>query len=118
MNRWRDGFGEMKRAWISIACLPLFLAWAGASLAAEAVSTPFPPLPGSDLTAQTCTRCHGAEVITKRGRTPEEWRRMVELMIRFGAKVSDDDKPVIIDYLSQAFPPKPQPAAPGSGDPK
>ena len=93
----------------------LLFATASASPAAELGANPLPPLPGSDLTTRTCTQCHSSDVISAQSGTPDDWRRTVDLMIRFGASVNDNDKQEIINYLSQAFPPKPKPAAAGDG---
>ena len=100
----------MRNAWVVAGWMLLESANAG-SAAAEPSGSPLPSLPGSDVTAHACTRCHGPEVIAKRGLTPGEWQDLVQVMIRFGAVANNDEKAEIIDYLSKAFPPKPAPDA-------
>ncbi|HYM62104.1 MAG TPA: hypothetical protein VEZ11_14575 [Thermoanaerobaculia bacterium] len=102
----------MKRAICGIVLvlftLPLGAA-AKAKSALPALGTELPPLPAGRGKAQTeaaCSACHSSELILQQTITDKQWTATVEKMMRWGAEVSDADKPVIIEYLSKNFGPQ------------
>jgi glucose dehydrogenase len=58
------------------------------------------------VTERVCTTCHGLQAETASGGTPERWKAVVDQMIGMGATATSDEAKMIVDYLSQAFPPK------------
>ena len=78
--------------------LPLFVTvtFADASQTSE-----LPEGPGRTVLMSACTTCHELKEITKfRGfYTRDEWRDIVVTMVKYGAVVKEDDKPVLVDYL-------------------
>jgi hypothetical protein len=72
------------------------------------LGTHFKTLPkgaGRDKVEAACYPCHSADLLAQQRLTEKQWTAAVEKMIRWGAAVKNDDKPVIIDYLSKHFGP-------------
>jgi cytochrome c5 len=67
---------------------------------------PVPPLSldGETLLNERCTRCHNLNRVTSKSASADEWKRIVENMIGKGATLSDEEKLVLIDYLSSEYP--------------
>jgi mono/diheme cytochrome c family protein len=63
-----------------------------------------PPLP--DNVKQTCVGCHGQDMIAGQHLTRPQWEREVDKMTRWGAAVTPDDRPALVDYLFRTFGPK------------
>lgn len=59
----------------------------------------------------SCQACHDTRRIDVQARTRDEWAATVREMIEKGARVSDEDLPVLLDYL--AIQHGPVPAGPG-----
>ena len=54
---------------------------------------------------RACGTCHAAEMVIGKSMNRDQWTAEVTDMIGKGAKISDADVPVVIDYLTQSFPP-------------
>ena len=70
------------------------------------LGTQFHSLPAGAGKAQTeaaCLRCHSADMLAQQRLTDKQWTATVEKMVRWGAVVSEKDKPVIIAYLAKRF---------------
>jgi len=83
----------MKAAVILIALLPV-------------VGTKFATLPegkGKAVVESRCFACHSADLLVQQRLTEKQWTAAVEKMIRWGAPVTDSEKPVIIEYLAKRF---------------
>jgi hypothetical protein len=63
----------------------------------------FPPGVGQPQVQAACGPCHAISVVTTARKSPSEWQRLVEVMITRGARVSDDDFDVVVDYLIRNF---------------
>lgn len=74
----------------------------------------YPDAPGKDVAQRVCNTCHGAEVTIAKGRTRQQWAEVITSMVGRGAKVSDQEFAVVLDYLSKALPPD-RPGGPGVG---
>lgn len=75
------------------------------------------PMPASDATAaaetsvqageatfnRACLACHGRDLTEQQRLTPAGWGREVDKMVRWGAQVSDEDKPALVAYLSGLY---------------
>jgi hypothetical protein len=64
----------------------------------------FPDGPGKDILERECSTCHAPDMVRTFGRSPEEWHDIVITMIDQGAKLSDEQVPVLVDYLSKNWP--------------
>lgn len=62
-----------------------------------------PDGPGKDATVRACAPCHEARRAASARLTREGWAAVIESMRLRGAKVSDEDFPVILDYLTTNF---------------
>jgi cytochrome c oxidase cbb3-type subunit 3 len=80
--------------------LPLLLATAIISQAQS-----LPDGPGKSTYQAACGTCHSAEMVLGRALNRDQWGAEVSDMISKGAKISDADFPVIVDYLARSFPP-------------
>jgi cytochrome c5 len=64
---------------------------------------PVPDGPGKQILLNTCTMCHNLQRIKNGRRSAEEWEETLLAMLNEGAPVSDEQFPVIHDYLSRHF---------------
>jgi competence protein ComEA len=62
-----------------------------------------PEGPGKDVTVRACSPCHEALRSASLRLTRDGWAAVIEGMVKRGAKVSDDDFPIVLDYLSTHF---------------
>jgi cytochrome c oxidase cbb3-type subunit 3 len=81
----------------------LILGIGAAALTCRAQS--LPDAPGKAVYQRACGTCHAAQMVLGRAMTRDQWSGVVADMISKGAKISDADFPVIVDYLAQSFPP-------------
>ena len=87
--RLRQGFGV---AALLLAC---------ASPAAG--QDPFPDGPGKDVTVRICGTCHPAARGAAVRLTREGWQDVIAKMAGLGAKGSDEELALVLDYLSVNF---------------
>jgi cytochrome c5 len=66
---------------------------------------PLPDGAGKAIVLEVCTMCHERSRVTDHGATREEWNDILEHMIGEGAPLSDDDFPVLLNYLTRNFRP-------------
>jgi competence protein ComEA len=71
---------------------------------ATAAWAQLPDNPGKAETLKACKECHEIErsIAPRQDRTA--WATTVDKMIALGAKISDNDYDVILDYLAKSFP--------------
>ena len=67
---------------------------------------PVPNGAGKNILLNTCTMCHDLSRITQHGATREEWEDILQSMLNEGAPLSDDEFPVILNYLARNFKPQ------------
>ena len=80
---------------------------------------PLPDGNGKQLVQQNCVSCHDLRRVVNSSYSPGEWRNVVDMMKAAGAPLSDDQVPVVANYLNASFPGKPKPVAvivPGSAN--
>jgi len=53
------------------------------------------------LIQERCTKCHNLAPIQNAKKTPEEWEKTVQRMRQKGAKLSDEEAKIVIQYLSE-----------------
>jgi cytochrome c5 len=59
----------------------------------------------SQLLEQRCSVCHPAARPMAARKTPEQWDATVTRMIGKGARLTDDEKKALVDYLSRTYKP-------------
>jgi competence protein ComEA len=62
-----------------------------------------PDGPGKDATVKACAPCHEARRAASVRLTREGWAAVIEGMRQRGAKLSDEEFPIVLDYLSTHF---------------
>ncbi|MBK6672280.1 MAG: hypothetical protein IPG49_01935 [Proteobacteria bacterium] len=65
--------------------------------------TQFPPGPGRPRVQLACGPCHAITVVTSARKSEAEWERTIEAMITRGARITDEEFGVILDYLVANF---------------
>jgi competence protein ComEA len=94
--------------WMSGA-LGVFLAAAVALAAGQApqMLVPsgegMPDGPGKDVTVKACGTCHEARRAASVRLTRDGWAAVIDGMMKRGAKVSDEEFPIVLDYLATHF---------------
>ena len=58
---------------------------------------------GEALLGERCVRCHGLNLVTSERESADEWRAIVEDMIRKGATLNADETDALVDYLAQTY---------------
>src|ERR1700723_3185176 len=71
-----------------------------------AVAAELPDGPGKDVVKRVCGVCHEAEIVTGQARTRAAWTKTVGDMVPLGAKGSDEDLDLILNYVVTNFPKK------------
>ena len=94
--------GDLVMAFIRIA-----VAFSAASLALLQAQVAQPPGPsegeGKDLTERVCSACHEMTVVTAERHSEQQWKALVDDMVRRGAEASDSEKKVILAWLLKNF---------------
>jgi competence protein ComEA len=62
-----------------------------------------PDGPGKDVTVKACGTCHEARRAASVRLTREGWAAVIDSMQKRGAKVSDTEFPIVLDYLATHF---------------
>lgn len=83
------------------AGLAATIALAGTLGAAEKA----PAINAADLLEKRCSVCHPAAKPKGAKKTPAQWEATVTRMMGKGAKLSNDEKKALIDYLSKTYKP-------------
>jgi cytochrome c5 len=64
---------------------------------------PLPDGPGKDILLNTCTVCHDLGRVRIHTVSREEWEETLSAMLNEGAMLSDQDFPVLLNYLARNF---------------
>lgn len=64
----------------------------------------WPPGPGSDIVARTCTVCHEMDIITAQRHDADGWRVIADAMIKNGAKLTPEEEDQVVAYLAKNLP--------------
>ena len=76
------------------------------SVLAEYLTQEHGPLPngaGKAILLEVCTYCHDLHQIREQRLSRDEWEDLLVHMINEGAELSDDDFPVLLNYLARNF---------------
>ena len=60
---------------------------------------------GQVLLQERCTDCHGLDRVTGAQKTRDGWEDTVTRMVNLGARLNDEEKTGLIDYLAQTYGP-------------
>jgi len=69
------------------------------------VSAALPDVTGKPELIRMCTPCHGTATFTRTRMTRDEWKAEVDAMIARGAKGTERDIQIVIDYLARNLSP-------------
>jgi len=64
---------------------------------------PLPDGAGKKILLNVCTVCHDLKRVLRQGNTPEGWEETLSAMLNEGAMLSDQDFPVLLNYLARNF---------------
>jgi cytochrome c5 len=64
---------------------------------------PLPDGPGKAIVLNICTMCHDLTRIKRSRHTADEWEDVLSTMLNEGAPLSDDDFPIVLNYLAKSF---------------
>jgi cytochrome c5 len=64
---------------------------------------PLPDGPGKTILLNTCTVCHDLGRVRRQGGTRDDWNDILGAMLNEGAMLSEQDFPVLLDYLARNF---------------
>ena len=67
---------------------------------------PLPEGAGKRVMLSVCTQCHDLQRIRVQPETRDEWEATLQAMLNEGAPLSDEDFPIILNYLARNFGPK------------
>ena len=60
---------------------------------------------GATLLEQRCSVCHPSARPKSKQKTPEQWDATVTRMMGKGAKLTPEEKQILVDYLSRTYKP-------------
>jgi hypothetical protein len=58
---------------------------------------------GKEILEKQCTTCHKLEIIVDKRNDAKEWRRLVMEMLDRGAEITEEQVPVVVDYLTANY---------------
>jgi cytochrome c5 len=67
---------------------------------------PLPDGAGKPILLNTCTVCHDLSRVKRHGANREQWQETLEAMLNEGAQLSEEDFPVLLNYLARNFKPQ------------
>lgn len=67
---------------------------------------PLPDGPGKSILLNVCTNCHELKRVTRLGATRQQWEETLGAMLSEGAPLSEQDFPVLLNYLARNFRPQ------------
>jgi len=88
----------MKRA-LAVSLATLF------TLSTIISSYVFAQMDGAALLEERCSVCHPSARPKSKQKTPEQWEKTVTRMMGKGAKLSAEEKQILIDHLSETYKP-------------
>ena len=69
-------------------------------LSSSVVAQQLPEGAGKEILEKQCSTCHTLEVIVSQRNDATEWKRLVMDMIDRGAEITDEQVPVVVEYLA------------------
>ena len=108
MTGMRDMQG-IGRAALALSSGLLAMAVFAAGALAQTTPAPTPaPTPAEEsaikpVVEKTCSSCHVFSQVSAQRKTAEQWATIVDQMIGFGAPISDEEYPKVVDYLAKTY---------------
>ena len=106
---WLEGVVEMTSWNMGIRKTLVVAGMMFGLLAPAQAQNQLPDGDGKEIVQRACTVCHGLGDIFRSGYQGDDWSRIVPSMVGYGAPVSADEMPVVIDYLANHIVPTPRP---------
>ncbi|MBK6795762.1 MAG: hypothetical protein IPG76_02920 [Acidobacteria bacterium] len=106
MSKTKGNFTNKFKILLVMAALAIPVLIAGHGDASARMIQDLPEGEGVRTVRMRCIGCHEADLIISQRLSREGWVKEVDKMIRWGAIVGDDEKPVIVNYLAAHFGPK------------
>ncbi len=75
----------------------------GLSLSLYAQDIVLPDGKAKTLIQNTCTECHGLDMVVSSNMSPDEWKSTLDQMIKRGATLNKDEREVVLEYLTVYF---------------
>ena len=60
---------------------------------------------GAALLEERCSGCHPSSLSKAKQKTPKQWQATVARMKHRGARLTEDEMKVLVDYLSETYKP-------------
>lgn len=86
-----------------VAVLTAVALGVASSAAAQDATRGLPETAGVEVARAKCLGCHEADLIVSQRLSPTGWDREVAKMERWGAKLSAEERPVLVGYLTRQF---------------
>ena len=83
----------------------LFIVATGFVLSAIPTTVVYAEPEGADLLEERCSVCHPSARPKSKQKTPEQWESTVNRMMGKGAKLSAEEKEILLSYLSETYKP-------------
>lgn len=64
---------------------------------------PVAAISGQTLMEERCASCHALAKVTGKTGTLEEWGKIVDTMISRGAKLTDDERAILVQFLADTY---------------
>lgn len=92
---WRS-----RGASLAAAALVAGVALGGAVGGATAQGNPLPAGPHMELVLGSCIMCHAPEILAQQKLDRATWEAIVDRMITYGAPITRETRPLILQYLA------------------
>jgi hypothetical protein len=93
-SRWR------RRSAVLAGALVAGLALGGTTGRPAAQGNPLPAGKHMELVLGSCIMCHAPEILAQQRLDRRTWETIVDRMITYGAPITADTKPLIMEYLT------------------
>ena len=60
---------------------------------------------GANILEERCSVCHPSARPKSKQKTPEQWETTVNRMVGKGARLSEEEKAILLDFLSKTYKP-------------
>ncbi|MGH7264350.1 MAG: hypothetical protein ACREMB_05765 [Candidatus Rokuibacteriota bacterium] len=90
----------MRRTALLAGALAGGLAIGGAAGKPAAQGNPLPAGPHMELVLGSCIMCHAPEILAQQRLDRATWEAIVDRMITYGAPITRETRPLILEYLA------------------
>lgn len=90
---------HLQGALLALIALALFLVACSSGLSGGS-TTQETALDGANLLQERCTICHPLSRVTAKHLSSDEWKSVVDSMVKRGASLTSDEQTILIDYLA------------------